>query len=148
MSLKESFKFSLCGNRRPTLIYFSELDSFFNVAVVGDFPEPEARAYFNKALQQRAASMTLASPLPEPRLGDAEWSRVYAVCGGNAGRLAIVAVSARGGLQPGDLDRGGLCVGDGRALDASPVLSALALPPRKYLRRAKQQQQQHRLWDR
>ena len=86
----------------------AELSPFYSAEVVGDFTEPEARSYFDKQLQQTAATKTRSSPGPPPApLSDAEWARVHEVCGGNPGRLTTVAFSASGGLQPGDLDRGG-----------------------------------------
>ena len=71
------FKELACGKRLMTrvLLCVAELHSFYAVEIIGDFPEPEARAYFDKKLRQAAASEALVSPMPE-HLSDAEWARV------------------------------------------------------------------------
>ena len=58
-------------------------ENFMEVQVIGDFPEAEARAFFEWKL-----TFSVAEP---PPLDDASWSRIYEVCGGNAGSLLVVA---------------------------------------------------------
>ena len=69
--------------------------------VIGDFPEAEAREYFDKQARP-APTRWWGAPRrpPEPCLGDDEWGRVFDVCGGNAGCLTTVAVSASGPTTP------------------------------------------------
>lgn len=59
-------------------------DKFFEVEVVGDFPEAEARDFFERELsnarlqlQQRQGEAAAQTPV----LQDADWKEVYAVRG-------------------------------------------------------------------
>ena len=68
------------------------------VEVIGDFPEAEARAFFEWRLQFSA------TPLP---LDDPSWARIFEVCGGNAASLKEVASKWTGatGLEKGTAAR-------------------------------------------
>ena len=68
------------------------------VHAIGDFPEAEARAFFEWQL-----TFSVWEP---PPLDDASWARIFEVCGGNAGSLLLVAgewkgaSSLEGGTSP------------------------------------------------
>ena len=89
-----------------TCFVAAELKASYSVEVLGDFTEPDARAYFDKMQRRPAAHNSSGCPSPGTRLDDAEWIRVYEVCGGNPGRLTTVVVSVRDDRRARDLDRG------------------------------------------
>ncbi|BDA41349.1 Uncharacterized ATP-binding protein MJ1659 at C-terminar half [Coccomyxa sp. Obi] len=55
-------------------------EMFYEVQVVGDFRDEEARTFFEKLKGQACT--------------DVEWDQIYEVCGGNAGLLKIAAVNS------------------------------------------------------
>ena len=109
-----------------------ELGPDIAISTIGDFPEDEAREFFLWAQQRRAAisesmrpgDSSAASTSTMLEVDDQVWARIFAVCGGNAARLALVAetVETPEDLEPGDFS---IAFFFGKSVSAVPPASAV-----------------------